>query len=266
MKFFDRIVLLFSKHWFNPFITFWFNFRFLPFRQAVHLPILVWGWPKIINMSPDFELIIDCEKIKRGLVKINQTGEYPSHSGGHTEFILCGKRIIFKGKASIGCGTRILSYLNSTITIGNRVGIGQQNIISSCECIILEDDVRIASKIQIMDSSMHFVYRADERKVQKLSAPVIIGHNSWLANGVSIYKGTVLPPYSTVAGGSMVNRDYSLEAKGTCFVGNPAKPKIRNFYRINKSSEEMMLYSYFLEHDTDTFYYDEEPSAEIFNS
>lgn len=41
MKIFDRFVLLFSKHWFNPFFTLWFNFRFLPFKQAIHLPILV---------------------------------------------------------------------------------------------------------------------------------------------------------------------------------------------------------------------------------
>lgn len=116
-----------------------------------------------------------------------------------------------------------------------------------------------------MDSSMHFVYHSDERKVKKLSSPVIIGHNTWIANGASVYKGTILPPYSTLAGGSMVNRDYSQEEEGTCFVGNPAKPKIRNFYRIQKSSEEMKLYTYFLEHDVDTYYYEKEPSSDIFN-
>lgn len=265
MKIFDRLIIFFSKHWFNPFFTLWFNFRFLPFGQAVHLPILVWGRPKIINMSRNFEISFDCDTIKRGLVKINRTGEYPSHTGGHTEFILSGKKIVFKGKAVIGCGTRILSYLNSTIIIGNHVIISQQNTIISCEKLVFGDYARIGSRVQIMDSSMHFVYHADERKVQKLSAPVVIGHNSWLANGVSIYKGTILPPYSTVAGGSMVNQDYSQESEGTCFVGSPAKPKIRNFYRIRKFSEEMKLYNYFSEHDTDTYYYDKEPSSEIYN-
>lgn len=265
MKILDRFILFISRHWFNPFFTLWFNFRFLPFKQAIHLPILVWGMPKIINLNSNFEIIIDCEKITRGQIKINRTGEYPSHSGGHTEFVLSGKRIIFKGNAFIGCGTRILSYLNSTIIIGNHVMISQQNTIVSCEKLILEDFVRIGSKVQIMDSSMHFVYRSDERKVKKLSSPIIIGHNTWIANGSSIYKGTILPPYSTLAGGSMVNRDYSQEIEGTCFVGNPAKPKIRNFYRIRKSAEEMKLYTYFLQHDVDTYYYEKEPSADIFN-
>lgn len=112
MKILDRFILFISRHWFNPFFTLWFNFRFLPFKQAIHLPILVWGMPKIINLNSNFEIIIDCEKITRGQIKINRTGEYPSHSGGHTEFVLSGKRIIFKGNAFIGCGTRILSYLN----------------------------------------------------------------------------------------------------------------------------------------------------------
>lgn len=143
--------------------------------------------------------------------------------------------------------------------------IGQQNTIASGEKLVLEDFVRIGSKVQIMDSSMHFVYRSNERKVKKLSSPVIIGHNTWIANGVTIYKGSIIPPYSTLAGGCMVNRDYSQEEEGTCFVGNPAKPKIRNFYRILKTSEEMKLYNYFLQHDTDTFYYTEDPSSDIFN-
>lgn len=266
MKVFDRFIMLFSKHWFNPLITLWFNFRFLPLKQAIHLPILVWGKPKIINLNSNFKIILDCEYIKRGLIKINRSGEFPSHSGGHTEFILCGKNIIFKGAAIIGCGTRILSYLNSTIHIGKNVCITQQDTIISCQKLVLEDFVSIGSKVQIMDTSMHFVYRSDERKVNNLSSPVIIGHNSWIANGVSVFKGTILPPYSTVAGGSLINRDYSEEVEGTCFIGNPAKPKIRNFYRIQKSSEEMKLYEYFLQHDTDTYYYEEQPSSDIFDS
>lgn len=145
MKFLDRFVLLISRHWFNPFFTLWFNFRFLPFKQAIHLPILVWGIPKVINLNPNFEIILDCKNIKRGLIKINRTGEYPSHSGGHTEFVLSGKRIIFKGTAFIGCGTRIVSYLNSTIIIGNHVLISQQDTIISCEKLILEDYVGIFS-------------------------------------------------------------------------------------------------------------------------
>lgn len=266
MKIFDRFILLISKHWFNPFFTLWFNFRFLPFKQAVHLPILVWGIPRIVNLNPNFKIILDCETIKRGMIKINRSGEYPSHTGGHTEFILCGKKIIFKGSAIIGCGTRILSYLKSIIQIGKNVTITQQDTIISCEKIVLEDFVRIGSKVQIMDTSMHFVYHSDEQKVNNLSMPIIIGHNSWLANGVSVFKGTIIPPYSTVAGGSMINRDYSQEVEGTCFIGNPAKPKIRNFYRIQKSSEEMRLYEYFSQHDSDTFYYEEQPSSDIFDS
>lgn len=265
MKLFDYFILLFSKHWFNPFLTFWFNFRFFPLKQAVHLPILVWGMPRIITISNDFKMILDCDKIKRGLIKINRSRAFPCHSGGHTELLLCGC-IKFKGSVFIGCGTRLSSYANSMITIGNGVSIGQQNIIVSCEKIVLEDFVRIGSKVQIMDSSMHFVYYSDERKVDKVSSPIIIGHNSWIANGASIYKGSILPAYSTVAGGSMINRDFSQEEEGTCFVGIPAKPKIKNFYRIQNIDEEMKLIEYFSKHNQDSYYYDQEPPRTIFDS
>lgn len=265
MKIFDYFILLFSKHWFNPFFTCWINFRFLPFRQAIHLPILVWGMPKILAISNDFKMFLDYGIIKRGLIKINRTSAFTSHSGGHTEFLLCGK-IIFKGSVFLGSGTRLLSYSNSTIVFGNKNSIAQQCTISSSEKLILEDNVRIGSKVQIMDSSMHFVYHSDERKVDKVSSPIVIKHNTWIANGASIYKGSILPPYSTVAGGSMVNKDFSKEDEGTCFMGIPAKPRIRNFYRIQSVDEEMRLIEYFSKYGEDSYYYDQEPPLTIFDT
>ena len=265
MRIFDYLIVLFSKHWFNPFFTLWINFRFLPLKQAIHLPICVWGVPKIIAISNDFKIVLDCNSIKRGLIKINRSRAFASHSGGHSEFLLCG-HIVFKGSVFIGCGTCFSSYPNSTIIIGDRVTIGQQNIIASCEKIVLEDNVRIGSRVQIMDSSMHFIYQSDERKVNKVSSPIIIKHNTWIANGASIYKGSILPPYSTVAGGSMINRDFSLEDEGTCFVGTPAKPKIRNFYRIQNLDEEMKLVEYFSKHNQESYYYEQEPPRTIFNT
>ena len=40
-----------SQPWFNPWRTLYFNFRTLPFSQAIHLPIYVYGGGKILYVK-----------------------------------------------------------------------------------------------------------------------------------------------------------------------------------------------------------------------
>ena len=60
-------------------------------------------------------------------------------------------------------------------------------------------------------------------KIAYRNAPVVLEHNVWVANGVSIMKGTYLPAYTVVASNSLVNKNYS-EIGEHCLIGGvPAK-------------------------------------------
>jgi serine acetyltransferase len=55
------------------------------------------------------------------------------------------------------------------------------------------------------------------------NAPVIIENNVWVANGVSVMKGTYLPAYTVVASNSLVNKNFK-EMGEHCMIGGiPAK-------------------------------------------
>lgn len=249
----DYVISIWFKNWFNPIFTLFFNFRFLPFKQACHLPIFFYGRPKLLGAGNGIISIDKNVRIKSGMIKINQSNEFPCHSGGQTEILFKGKSIMFKGNATIGCGCRLLSYGQSQIIFGKNFKMSNQNSIGSCNYISFGDCVSIGQQNQIFDTNFHFVYRADSKSVAKNSAPIVIANNSWITNRCTIFKGTHMPAYSVLGASSMINRDYSSEPEGTCFMGSPAKPKIRDYYRIRKKSVESKMYKFFEHNNTDIY-------------
>lgn len=63
-------------------------------------------------------------------------------------------------------------------------------------------------------------------------APVCLSHHTWLANGVHVMKGTVLPAYSVVGSKSLVNRNMMEYGEKCLFAGTPAKYIHNNIERL----------------------------------
>ena len=86
---------LISSHWFNPFSTIYFNLRMLPLRQAILLPIWLFGKPKLYDLSGNISLN---GKIRSGVITINRSNpEAPSFQNLNTEVILQGQLVLNGG-------------------------------------------------------------------------------------------------------------------------------------------------------------------------
>lgn len=86
---------------------------------------------------------------------------------------------------------------------------------------------------QVMDSDFHYIFNQKTKEIKDCRKPVVIGNNCWLTNRVSVMKGTFLPDYSIVAGGSLLNRDFSaVTDKGNFFSGTPAVLKGSGVYCV----------------------------------
>lgn len=262
-KFTNCIIAVFYKNWFNPLFTLFFNFRFLPFHQACRFPIYFYGRPQLLGAGSGIVRIDEGVVIKSGMIKINRKNESSAHSGGQTEIIFKGKSIVFKGEAEIGCGCRILSYGQSEIIFGAHFKMNNNNLIGSCGHLEFGDNVVLGHQNQIFDTNFHFVYYSDTKTVANNSAPIFISNNCWITNRCTVLKGSHLPAYSVVGAGSTINKNYSSEPEGTCFIGTPAKPKIRNYYRIRNKSVESKMYKFFKDNDTDVYF--GEISKDAFN-
>ena len=120
----------------------------------------------------------------------------------------------------------------SKISIGDRVFIGGQSLISCLEKVTIGNDVLISYQVIIMDSDNHSL-RASERLGDLSrwmdnkydwshvnSSPVSIESKSWIGARSMILKGVVIGEGAIVSAGSVVTRSVP---PYTLVGGNPAR-------------------------------------------
>lgn len=209
--------------------TLYFNFKVFPIKDAIKLPVFLYG---------DIQL----EGIRRGCVVLNciRTRSVVIGGGWFTEFLGNAKlyRTFIRIQGQLNCGRKVkicqgcIISINegAVLSIGDRVRFNVNTKIHSKERIEIEDNCRIGWNCQIYDTNFH--YTINKGKIYYRNASVKIRHNSWIANGVSIMKGTHLPAFSVVASNSVVNKDFSSEAEKSFFAGIPAKCIAHDIERI----------------------------------
>ena len=127
----------------------------------------------------------------------------------------CGKSLY------LGNGTSLFVGPGATLEIGDDFFMNA-NCKLFCENYIkLGDQARVSWDSQVFDSNFHFM--VDDGIVKPKSEPVVLGHNCWVGNRVTITKGTVLPPFSIVASNSIVNKNFSQNPEAGLYAGLPAK-------------------------------------------
>lgn len=137
------------------------------------------------------------------------------------------KRIIYKAGFTTGVGCRINIGDNGRLTVGQNFVMGDYNQIEAMEFIEIGDNVLLASRIYIGDSS-HGIYAGDiqdspvlpPNKRNIVSKPITIGNNVWVGNGVSILPGVTIGDGVIIGANSVITKNV----KSNCIVaGNPAK-------------------------------------------
>lgn len=197
--------------------TIYFNFHYLPFKQAVKLPILLYK-PQLKRMNGKIK--ID-GNLKFGMIRLG----FPIVSLYPNSGILYenhGGVLHFKGTCIIGN--------NSAISIGSkgRVEIGDRFSAYTTFRLVSYDNVKIGDRTSfgwdciIMDTDFH--------KLTKLSGgynkghePVIIGSNNWFGNGCKVMKRTQTPNFCIIQAGTIISEhikeaEYSVIGNNTAVV------------------------------------------------
>lgn len=148
--------------------------------------------------------------------------------------IIRGRKFINFGKnltTGIHCRFDCFQGANSSNTkliFGENVQLNDYVHIVAMDKVIIGDNVLIASHVFISDNS-HGSYKGDENDsnpdippIQReyATAPVSIGANTWIGEGVIIMPGVTIGKGCVIGAHSIVNRsipDYSVA------VGSPAK-------------------------------------------
>ena len=171
-----------------------FNFRHLPFSQAVKLPILLY---KGEDLGGGGTYAIE-GPVKFGMIVLGQriVDLYPNTGITFTN----SGNITFKGKIIIGNDSAVSVGPSGSLSFGDDIICSAGFKIACYSSTTIGDEVRIGWNTQILDTDFHLLKTISGEKCRgKGYAPVIIGKGVWIANSCKLYKGTVIPHSCVVA-------------------------------------------------------------------
>lgn len=233
----------------NPLATIYVNLRLLPFKEAIRFPIFAYGWPRFIDLSG--RASFTCP-VRRGLVRLNVVDLTPAPRGKSLELALPG-RVVFGGAALVRTNTKIYVNHDACLKVGDNLRMGAGIIINCLNYIEIGEGVRIGHRSQLLDSNLHFMLDLNRRRVAPLRKRIVIGAHSWLTNSITVYGGTVVPPYTIVVSGSMLNKDYSDMGQDCIFGGRPCRVIARGMRLVNNYDKECELDCYYRENPDGNF-------------
>lgn len=220
------------------------NFRMLPLRQAIKLPIWIYGRVSFVSLRGKIE--IKSSKISIGMIHLGMPEDTyfnPRLNG----IINIEGTLAFREKCTVGCGFNFRIYPTGYIILGNRSHFGAKIEIISKNEIEIGDFSRIAFETVIMDSGFHYVVNLETNIVNNVDSSVKIGNHNWIGNKTSINKGTKTPNNIIVASQSLLNKDYTNYISEYSLIGGmPAKLLKNNVTRIWNEQTEKKLREYFI--------------------
>ncbi len=218
----------------NLFKTLYFNFRLLPFEQAIKFPVFIYHRVEIGKTNGK---IIFAVPPRTGLVQI---GFVVNDFVGNKQwgYVSIEGDLEIKGKVDFGIGSHLKIYKNAKFSVGNNFVSGASRFI--CEkLIVIGNNVRYAHECQTMDSNFHYIEDVNSKNVDSCNGKIIIGDACWIANRCTIQKGTVIPDSCIIGAYSVLNKDYTKSCPPYSLIaGIPAKLIKTGFRRIFDLEEE----------------------------
>lgn len=217
------------------FSSIYFNFKYLPFKQAIKLPILLYK-PHFIALKG--KVTINSPSIRTGMIRLgfHSVSVYPNNG---ITLELQGKEIIFKGKCNIGNDSYISTGGKSIVEFGEDFFCSAGLKLVSYRGIKFGKRTSFGWNCLVMDTNFHPLYDITKKKYKKASGKIEIGDNNWFATQCKIMHSVTTPERCIFGMGTTITRNS--EMKSYCVMGgSPVKILTENVMRD-------------YDHDTETY-------------
>jgi len=195
--------------------TVWVNFRYLPVKQAVKLPIAV-AYDTSFRTVPK-GLVFDTP-LRRNMIRIG-FHEVPACHRNKTSFHVDGN-LVFKGEAHIGNGTNIYVGKKGCLTLGDDFKISASSSIVCYKEIVFGRNIQFSWDCLVMDSDTHTILD-EQGNAYNHDKKIVFGDNIWIGCCCKILKGSKIPNNCVIGSMSLVSGDKFDE--NTIIAGIPAK-------------------------------------------
>lgn len=183
-----------------------FCFRYLPVKQAVKLPILVF---KAHLVDFGGKVRIECKHIEFGMIRLGQfavrsypdTGIHWSNKG----------EIVFKGKCLIGSNSHIVCGPQGHIEFGDDFKTtSTMRLVSMCS-ITFGKSTRVGWETTIMDTSFHPLYDMKRECFKRAYGPIKIGDYNWFGTRCLVMHSVETPERCIFGATTVVTRGGKYE-------------------------------------------------------
>ncbi len=192
--------------------TVYFNFHYLPFIDALRLPIFIYRRTKLHSLSGSIKFNVPC---RTGIVMIGIHGVGIIDNKYERTIWQCNGVVEFNGSARFGSGTKLSINKNAILSIGNKFCITGRSTIICSKDISFGDECLLSWDILIMDTDFHNIY--EDRNLINIPKPIRIGNHVWIGCRNMVLKGVTIPNNVIVAASSVITKHVD---DSECIVGN----------------------------------------------
>lgn len=207
-----EIRMLFRYLKYINFKTLKFNLLNFNLKSAIRLPVFVSPNLKILSQKGTIKIV---PPITTGMIKIGY-GDITifDKKGSRSIWSNTGK-IIFKGKAFIGHGSKISCGKNGKITFGDNFKITAESTIVSNFDVHFGNNCLVSWNVLFLDDDFHIINNLNGNRINPPS-PIKIGNHVWIGCRSLILKGSEIPDNTIVAAGSTISKKYM---ESNCIIG-----------------------------------------------
>ena len=195
--------------------TIYFNFRYLPWRQAIRFPF--WISSRTYLRKTEGNITINGE-LHTGMIRIGygDIGIF-DNKRSRTIWEVAGK-VVFEGKAEIGHGSKISVGDTGLLQMGKNFAITAESSIIAYKKVEFGNDCLLSWDILIMDTDFHPIMN-ERSEIQNPPSEIIIGNSVWIGCRSLILKGSVIPDGCVIAANTLVSK--KLTGKNQVFGRQP---------------------------------------------
>lgn len=215
----------------------YFNFHYLPLKQAIKLPIILHR-ASLIDVKG--KVRIESNNIYRGMIHLGSYGVclYPDHGIVWQNH---GGTVIFQGKAVIGNASVLSINKHAEVVFGDDFKNTAALRLVASRKIHFGRTVRLGWNTMIMDTNMHPLKNRLTDKRSSGGAPIEIGNYCWISTNSIVLPGVHMPERVICALGSLVT--HGMEYESWCmYGGSPIKKLKENIYRDFDDDEDETVY------------------------
>ena len=193
------------------------NFKYLKFREAVKLPILVSRKVKFKMLRGRIKIE---SKIKTGMIQIGLDNIDIFEKNKINNVWKVEGKIIFKGKAILKNGVKVNVAKSGELILGKNILINNQTSIVCNKKVTIGDNSLVSWECLIMDTDFHKIEN-QSGKIINHDKEISISDNVWIGCRATILKGSIIGDNSVIASNSVVCSE--LVDSNNIYGGNPAK-------------------------------------------